>query len=90
MIVDLVQGKSYRINVEVEIGLPIKLPEGMQVDVKGKTLIDEKKLELRVLLLWGYRILKLQVLASWDICVKSPWQDGETVCIYYQPNLINL
>ena len=59
MIVDLVQGKSYRINVEVEIGLPIKLPEGMRVDVKGKTLIDEKKLELRVLLLWEYRILKL-------------------------------
>ena len=62
MIVDLVQGKSYRINVEVEIGLPIKLPGGMRVDVKGKTLIDEKKLELRVLLLWGYRILKLQGL----------------------------
>ena len=44
--------------MEVEIGLPIKLPEGMRVDVKGKTPIDEK-LELRILLLWGYRILKL-------------------------------
>ena len=59
MIVDLVQGKLTRINVEVDIGLPIQLPEGMRVDVKGKTLIDEKKLELRVLLLWEYRILKL-------------------------------
>ena len=69
MIVDLVQGKSYRINVEVEIGLPIKLPEGMRVDVKGETPMDEKKFELRVLLLWGYRILKLQGLG--DLCKES-------------------